>query len=361
MIYSYKHLPHKIEGLNVEINYFFEKLFENDLEEYNDQILLKPDFVTLISSSGKIINYLTQLTKDYHQLKEIDKLTLQNAFKYNSPIELLCNDPTCDSPIKFTAIQNEGFRKLLKDFLTDLWEDYPIIKAIEDNYGLVQDHFNDFIDNNHQKAFVCPFCGLHKLKPSKAVNRDAYDHYIPKAFYPFISINYLNLFPICHECNSDEKKATDTLFINGTRRKVFYPYDTSYRSDQLSIVVEPQESYSSFNFKTLLQDIKWNYKFTYEGNSDQRLESWDEIFRIKGRYKENILQYQNEWFGQLTTKYKRELKKGTAFFDFKDEVINDSKDEIHSSPLGILRYIYFNFLFSISDFEDKLSHSIAQP
>ncbi len=361
MIYAYKHLPHKIEGLNAEINTFFTNLLEKNLAKYDEDVLLSKDFKATITKSKKIKGYLTDITENYHNLEDTDKQLLKDAFKNNLPIETLCSDPTCASPIKFEAIKNEGFRKLLKDFLTDLWEDYPMIDAIENKYGLVQDHFDDFIDSTHQKVYVCPFCGLHKLKPSGGITRDAYDHYIPKAFYPFVSINYLNLFPICHECNSDEKKTTDTLFDGNNRRRVFYPFDTTYQPNQLSIVVEPEEKYSSLNFKTLLQDIKWNYKFMYAGNDDPRLESWNKIFRIKGRYRENILHYQIEWFGQLCTKYKRELKKGTNFEDFKTERLEDAKDEIYSSPLGILRYVYFTFLFSIDDFEEKLSNSIAQP
>lgn len=359
MIYAYRHLPHKIEGLNTEIEYFFNKLFENNLETYDDKILLTEEFIITITTSQKFKTYLKEITETYFKLDDTDKQTLKDAFKNNLPIEMLCSDPACASPIKFAAIKNEAFRKLLKDFLTGLWEDYPIIDAIENKYGLVQDHFSDFIDSTHQKAYVCPFCGLHKLKPSGGIKRDAYDHYIPKAFYPFVSINYLNLFPICHECNSDEKKATDTLFDGNNRRRVFYPFDTTYQPNQLSIVVEPEEKYSSLNFKTLLQDIKWKYKFTYAGNDDPRLESWDKIFRVKGRYRENILHYQIEWFGQLCTKYKRELRKGTNFQDFKKEILDDAKDEIYSSPLGILRYVYFTFLFSIEDFEEKLSNSVA--
>ena len=121
-----------------------------------------------------------------------EKLIVQQAFTANSDIENLCKDVTI-LPIKYDALPN-GIRDLLKAFLTKLWEDFPMNNLLEADCGTVQEHFNSFVSSKHQQALVCPFCGLNKLKTSESINRDAYDHYIPKGFYPFISINFKNLF-----------------------------------------------------------------------------------------------------------------------------------------------------------------------
>lgn len=357
MIYAYSHLPHRIENFNQSIAHFFEQLFANDLAVYNETILLQPAFIPIVNRSPVALKgHLIAITNAYHSLPDDAKQTLQDAYQIASNIETLCTDTTRNL-IKFDAI-HEDIREILKSFSVSLWEDFPQNQLVEAAYGQVQEHFNAFTNRLHQKALICPFCGLHKLKPTGSINRDAYDHYIPKAFYPFISINFHNLFPICHECNSDEKKATDTLYIGGTRRQVFYPYDTHYEADHLSITINPTVAYNPKSLKTLLNNIDWHYVVTYSGVVDPRVTSWDSIFHITRRYKENILVYQTEWFGQLTDRYKKELIKGTSFADFQTEMIDEAKSYIDSWPLGILRYVYFNFLFTINDFEAKLNDSI---
>ena len=212
---------------------------------------------------------------------------------------------------------------------------------------LFRNIFTDFVSLSHQRALVCPFCGLNKLKTSESINRDAYDHYIPKSFYPFISVNFNNLFPICHECNSDEKKATDILYNGTTRRSVFYPFDTIYQADQLEIKVAPTNTYNPDNLKTLLYDIDWIYSITLSGNTDPRITSWDEIFHIKRRYRENILVYQTEWYEEVLWEFKKEKEKGTTFNKFRDEIIGKAEYMKLISPFGccVIHTLHFCFLF----------------
>lgn len=357
MIYAYRHLTHRIETFHANIAYFFEQLFANDLAAYDENVLLQPAFIPIVNRSRVTLkNNLSAITVAYHALSDDEKLQVQQAFAANATIENLCGDVTA-LPVKYDGLPI-GIRDLLKTFLTKLWDDFPLNDLLEAACGTVQEHFNSFVAAAHQQALVCPFCGLNKLKTSESINRDAYDHYIPKAFYPFISINFQNLFPICHECNSDEKKATDTLYNGAIRRQVFFPLDTTYQPSQLMVAVTPTEAYNPTNFKTLLYDITWHYTLTLAGNPDPRLTSWDEIFNIKRRYTENVLRYQTEWYDELIMRYKRELNKGTSFNDFMTEILEDAEYQKLISPFGILRHSYFNFLFSIPDFETKLNETI---
>ena len=355
MIYTYKYLPYSIEGFHKEIAYFFEQLFKHAPKNFDEKILLNNDFMKLVNKSPvSLKSNLTAITEKYFLLKTSEKEVIKTAFYSNCQVQKLCKDLKLDA-IKFDKIKNEDFRKLLKDFLTMLWEDYPQNNLIEKKFGTVLNHFTAFVNPVHQRALICPFCGLNKLKPFGSINRNAYDHFIPKAMYPFVSINFQNLFPICHECNSDEKKDNDTLYLKKKRRKVLHPYDVKYNSGNLSIVIIPKEKYNAKNLKTLLTDINWEYAIKLAGKTDARLTTWDDIFKIKRRYTENIKIYQTQWFEELQIRYKRELSKGTNFKAFKNEMKEDSSFMIEISPLGILRYVYFNFLFSIPAFESKLS------
>jgi 5-methylcytosine-specific restriction endonuclease McrA len=354
MIYTYKPMPYIIEGFDVEISYFFESLFTANLKAYDENILLRANFIPIVNASaGRLKGNLEKITASYHSLTAKDKNTIKKAFKNNRNIGPVCDDNR-KHLIKYEALEDKKFLILLKDFLTMLWEEYPQNNLVEGAYGTVQSHFNAFINPTHQKAFVCPFCGLLSLKP-KGVYRNAYDHFIPKSLYPFVSINYKNLFPICHDCNSDEKKATDTLYnIIGPRRRAFYPSDLTYNKDHLSITICTNENYGAQNFKTLLKNINWDYALKYAGKTDPRLVTWDEVFNIKRRYREHIVQYETTWFEDiLLKKYKEDMQDGLTFSRFKEKILDESKSQIQY-PLGMLRFVYFNFLFSLINLEAQL-------
>ncbi|HTA63226.1 MAG TPA: hypothetical protein VK835_12250 [Bacteroidia bacterium] len=354
MIYAYEHIPHTIEGFHENIAYFFDSLVAKDLAKYDEKQLLKKSFIPIINRSKKLVNALKEITKQYHLLGKKDKKTIKDALKNNVDIKKLCDNTGGYSPVKYVKISDETFKALLKGFLTELWEGYYFVNSIRDEFGTVQEHFTEF--KKKQSGKVCPFCGLYPLKPADGDSRNAYDHYIPKAFYPFISVNFQNLFPICHECNSDEKKQIDTLFRGTSRRKVFFPYDTKYNANRLSVSISPKEKYSKKTLKTLLDEIDWEVAIKLAGKSDPRLRSWDEIFNIKNRYKNNLLEYQKTWFEDFILKrYREDMADKLTFKRFKEKLMSDAKGQIKDNPLSILRFVYFNFIFSVSDIEGKLN------
>ncbi|MGE0638204.1 MAG: hypothetical protein AB7P01_17295 [Bacteroidia bacterium] len=357
MIYAYKPLTHKIEKFHENFAYFFEKMIEKDLAAYDEKKLLRKPFAKIINASGKLVGDMKKIVEQYHLLSKADKKVIKDALGNNCEIESLCDNSGGFTPVKYEQITDETFRKLLKDFLTELWEGYYFVNSIRDNFGTVQEHFLKF--KEHQGTHVCPFCGLLPLKPAKGVYRNAYDHYIPKAFYPFVSVNYQNLFPICTDCNSDEKKATDTLYRVAARRQVFFPLDKKYKGEQLSVEITTNENYDKKTLKTLLGEIDWDLAIQLAGASDPRLVSWDEIFHIKRRYKEHLIDFQRTWFEDFVVRrYKEDMEDGLTFKRYKEKLLKDSMSQIKNNPLSILRFVYFNFLFSISDFETKLKETI---
>ena len=51
MIYTYRHLAHRIEGFHAYIVHFFEEMFKNDLAAYNENVLLQASFIPIVNSS----------------------------------------------------------------------------------------------------------------------------------------------------------------------------------------------------------------------------------------------------------------------------------------------------------------------
>lgn len=359
MLYTYIDIWHPIKQLQDNICYFFEHLFDLEPNPYDINIVLRPEFILLIDTSNKFKGYLKNIAESYIVLPVQEKELIKKAYVNHLNIENICNDTTIEV-VKYTEIVNEDFRDLLKEFLTWLWDDYNSLpQALRNEYRDVQDHFIEF--KKVQIGKVCPFCGINGLKPKTSRNRrNAYDHYIPKATYPFVSINFNNLFPACHECNSDEKGQYDTPNRNGGRQTIIFPFDSTYSFEELTICIAPEENFNNANLGTLLSDIKWNISFTINNGTLDKYSTWDDIFKIKTRYKEYILDYEDTWFTDFVLKKFKEkvLTNLLVFDDYKEELIKDSKELMIKDPLAILKYIYFNFIFNIPDIEAKLNQII---
>jgi hypothetical protein len=129
----------------------------------------------------------------------------------------------------------------------------------------------------------CPFCGISKVLGRYHTKREAYDHYLPKGLYPFNSINFRNLVPACHHCNSSYKLSQDPAFIpkdpvrKTSRRKIFYPYSAA--SHKIEITIDLSKPKIA-NFEP--SDIQLTF-----GPSaiEEEIESWKDIYSIEERFK----------------------------------------------------------------------------
>ena len=143
------------------------------------------------------------------------------------------------------------------------------------------DHYHEIMTVNQEDK--CPFCGITDMLGVYHSKREAYDHYLPKGIYPFNSINFRNLVPACHYCNSSYKSSKDLAFtpkdpIGQThRRRVFYPYSTSGHEIEISI-----------NFKKLDIDCPTSsdVQLTFGPSAlSEEIDTWKEVYSIEERYK----------------------------------------------------------------------------
>lgn len=67
----------------------------------------------------------------------------------------------------------------------------------------------------YEFARCCPYCNAEsiylinkqiKRKTQSAFGRSAFDHFLPKVRYPFLSVSIYNLIPACDRCNSKFKR-----------------------------------------------------------------------------------------------------------------------------------------------------------
>lgn len=356
MIYAYRYLEHHpIEQFHGNIAYFFEQLFAINPPIFDADLLLRPDFIPLINTATvSIINHLTAITRAYHHdLSDDERQEVQRAFVANNDIESICN---CGCrPYKYADIP-AAIREELRSFFKSLWADYPQTTRIEAVFGTVKAHFDAFVSQGDWQAIVCPFCGIMPLQPANGTYRDAYDHFIPKGYYPFNSVNFQNLVPTCHVCNSNAKHIIDVPFnADGSPRAILYPYNRhSPHLVEAHIVCRVEYERSEH---TLLSETKdfWSITLTESGHQTIEMNGWDTVYNIRQRYQDHIIQCERVWWQEVFKKYKR--LRHTAFEDFKADVLDDNEDVI-SKPMGILRKAYYNHLFSIPDVEELFIQTV---
>jgi hypothetical protein len=301
MHHPYKYINHNIEKLQGYLDFLFLEVwckargaFESNKLSGNTE--LKTIYETLhhddsewgIFFNGHIeLIYAEFLKTGHSQRKQLKKYYLTN-----NNINGLCVSTT-NSPISYDELEAlyPKLTKLLKTFYGRLYgSTSPFILAVFGNFlDLKDSHYEEFINANfggHEGK--CPFCGLDKIKGNDHTKLEAYDHFLPKGVYPFNSVNFLNLAPMCHECNSSYKLEKDPLMNidpvkkkNKTRRKAFYPY--SKEKWQLCFKVELENP----DFKTLKkEEIKIEVT---AANRNEEIESWMEIYGIEERYRAKIL------------------------------------------------------------------------
>jgi hypothetical protein len=97
---------------------------------------------------------------------------------------------------------------------------------------------------------------------------------LPKGTYPFNSINFQNLAPTCHECNSGYKSVKDPLKYD---TKVFYPFSETKHNLQISLTL------NTSNWQALEpKDVK--LEIGPKELQDQ-ITAWKDIYGIEERYK----------------------------------------------------------------------------
>ncbi len=106
-----------------------------------------------------------------------------------------------------------------------------------------------------------------------------------KGIYPFNSVNFHNLAPMCHECNSTYKLAKDptrnidpiSRKTGGTRRKAFYSYAAAVSGIAVTVTLKTKDV-------TKLQPADIELQLNAPGREEE-VEGWKEVFGIEERYK----------------------------------------------------------------------------
>lgn len=280
MLFKYKRTNHIIDKYHVWVKHLVLDVWCRASTPFTTN-LLHPEFAAVVNAMPRtyLLNSIEIIhNKLINKPKSFKKL-IGDAFRKNNSIESLCSG-------RINPIQYSDIKVLDKELTNDIYgfcvklydrlsKEDPRIKA---SFKGINHHYNSFFSRG-KNISVCPFCGLVRLLNSYDLNREAYDHFFPKELYPFNSVNFDNLAPMCHTCNSKSKSRKDpiNLRFGGPRKTVFFPFS----SNQTNIDINFQFSKSDVENLTPTDiDV-----VITSNNSQNEVQQWREIFKIDSRYK----------------------------------------------------------------------------
>lgn len=294
MLFPYTYVPHQMEKMQEFIDFIFHEvwckapvglIFHPDLFEGNPDL---KEVMTEFGFSGQAAERGKAFYKDVKAIyklfaplsaQEIDQF--KQWYQGNNDLEKVCaNDPAAHL-VRYAdiAVAYKDIGEQLAVFFKGLYSQSLLdLAALRAKIGDIDDHYRAFVSTN--KAGKCPFCGIGDIKGEHHSKREAYDHYLPKALYPFNSINFRNLAPACHECNSTYKLSKDPAHNPAGRRKAFYPYAAAGQTIDIQVTLQ----HSDIDCLTL-SDITLQFG---PAAINQEIDTWKDVYDIEERYKAKL-------------------------------------------------------------------------
>ncbi|MDE5423675.1 hypothetical protein L3073_15760 [Ancylomarina sp. DW003] len=269
----------KIDSLQIFVNHtVLEVLCKADKAKPFSIDLFHPQFKQMVIDISDD-HIFTPIQNSYEICKGLPKSqlrVLEKAVRVNNQIEKLCNGEL--EPVTFDDLKaiNEDLRDNLYKFNKCLFENVLGLKPFYSKYRHIDEHYRLF--SKHNRFNRCPACGLKRmLKPEEVdfdnkAKREAYDHYFNKARYPFSVVNFLNLVPLCDDCNSKYKTQRDIINDKEGRVKAFFPFsDIPHKEISVKVDVINEE------FKNAKVELVCNGK-------QKEVDTWDRVFSVASRY-----------------------------------------------------------------------------
>ncbi len=334
MFKSYVPIKNNIYGAQKLIEYLVVNVWSM-ADNKRCQTRLSPELKEL---SAKYKWFKEQITSIYSVCKAIsvqEKDDFKNAFLNNNKIEDLCSGAI--KPTSLSTLRPELVAVLIP-FFECLYTKFLGWKLIWNKYGTKKSYYDALIIEN--KFTLCPCCGFGDFKTYYSKGYSPYDHYLPQLHYPFSVINFDNLVPLCHSCNSDYKGSTD-IIANG--RLVFYPFAADHPNIEIEVSVDKTA------LARLINKVEDNGVFIDKKNItigfkpiDVRIDSWDAIFKIRDRYFNKVADNRVSWLDDVRKIYRDPDVKTDTFSAAFDKVVELDSDK----HLGFLKSAYLKNLKS---------------
>lgn len=331
MLFPYTYVPHQMEKMQAFIDYIFHEVwckapmggpFGLNLFDANAELreVMEAFYYSDAAGADFFYGHVERIYGLFSALTAAQISQFQQWYQGNNDLEKLCaNDPMVHlARYADIGVNHNNLNQQLASFFKGLYSQSLLdLAALRAKIGDIDDHYQAFVTAN--KADKCPFCGINNLQGEYHSKREAYDHYLPKVLYPFNSINFHNLVPACHHCNSSYKTSKDLAHKlkdpagEAVRRKVFYPFSTAPHAIDLQVTLQHADIGK-------LEPADITMKFGPAALAEE-LNTWKDVYGIEERYKaklcgENdgkywLMQVLDEWKedGRLPADYLKALKR----------------------------------------------------
>lgn len=288
MIKPYKHVQSKFHDIQSFVNHLFlDVIFRapHIPQPTFDSSLILPKYRPLMDEVNEeyLLNPIKSCYRICKTLSRENLKTLKRGVHQNNKIRLLCNGDL--KPLEYSEIDliNADLSKQIKIFFDKLYDEAVNKAVFYNKYGKIADYYKSLVG----KSRTCRCCGVNKILIKFHSKRSALDHYLPRNYFPFTSINTNNLLPICDTCNSKYKLSENTIFeivkrnnriISKTRKRSFFPFSRIAPYPRIDVEV-------SLN-KALSEDMEpedMDIDLICAGYEEQ-IDSWDRLFGIKENY-----------------------------------------------------------------------------
>jgi hypothetical protein len=289
MLFAYTYVPHAMEKMQKFIDFIFYEVwckapgngdFRFELFDANAELktLMETFYYSDTQGGDFFYGHVERIYGLFSTLPPPQIDQLKQWYQANNDIEKVCaNDPAVQIA-RYADIEtiSSDLSKQLASFFKGLYSQQLLdLAALREKIGQINDHYQAFRQLN--TTGKCPFCGLGDIKGMHHTRREAYDHYLPKALYPFNSINFRNLAPACHECNSTYKLSKDPAHNVAGRRKVFYPYAVGAHEIKITV---------NLNSPDIDRLTPTDIQLTFSPAAvHEEIETWKEVYGIDERYK----------------------------------------------------------------------------
>lgn len=298
MLFPYTYVPHKMEKMQEFIDFIFRDVwcmapangpFRLELFLGNPDLHeVMENFSITDTRGGDFFNsHVERIYALFAKLKPNEIKRLRDWFDGNNNIESVCANDPLTQIVRYKELEVlhpnlcSQLAAFFKGLYTDTLLERPVLKA---KIGDMSEHHKAFVTINRKGR--CPFCGLEPIFGRHHSKREAYDHFLPKAHYPFNSINFRNLVPACHHCNSSYKTSKDPAHepkqpthssTGNRRRKIFYPFTTQPHKIEIQVHLRATDVLH-------LEKDDIDLQFGPHEKSEE-IETWREIYGIDEQYK----------------------------------------------------------------------------
>lgn len=298
MLFPYTYAPHQMEKMQEFIDFIFHEVwckapasgpFGLNLFDANVELreVMEAFYYSDAQGADFFYGHVERVYGFFSVLTDVQINQFQQWYQGNNDLEKVCaNDPATQlARYADIAVNHKGLAAQLGTFFKGLYSQSLLdLAELRAKIGDINDHYHSFVSTN--KAGKCPFCGINDLLGEYHSKREAYDHYLPKALYPFNSINFRNLVLACHHCNSSYKTSKDPAYTPKDparavhRRTVFYPYKTAAHSIEIQIVFQHSDI-----AKLTPADITLQFG---PAVLVEKLDTWKDVYSIEERYKAKL-------------------------------------------------------------------------